>query len=368
LQVLARILFGFFAGCFLIVGVAHRGGNWNNALAATSLLVTAGSAALHLTFCFISALQLFLIAVFTLAAYIDLRNLAPSVIPRLRNFQTSKIQAILRPSGYFGMLYSCNFFVYQFPVLVMNRLLGPANVVVFSLTRTIYSMSRQLLTAGSQAIGPEIVQLYGKRDWDQLHRLYDITERGLFALTPVVSMGTFALTPFLIGFWLHKPELYSVHLCFYMALISAVMGAKEHKSVFQTSANEHSAMAKFVFLTYAVMAALSVAVIHMFSLNGYLLLWLLTEIAQLIYIVRLNQRFFAGAVCLNLRYVYRLIGLLSALSVTCFVIGQYFPKWSDVRPISLTFAALLTSASAAYYLFGIKELHSSLSSHFFRRA
>jgi O-antigen/teichoic acid export membrane protein len=368
LQVLARMLYGFFSGSFLVVGLAHRGQNWNNALALIGLAVTAGAVAFHSGLVRIAVLQLVVIPIFGIATVIDLRRLAPEVAPRLRFAQRSRFGQILKPSGYFAMLFSSNFLVYQLPVLLMNRLLGPASVVVFSLTRTIYSMSRQLLSALSQAIGPEIVELYGTRSWDRLHRLYDLSERAVFALTPVVSLGTFAVTPLLIGVWLHKPELYNAHTCFYMALISAVMGIKEHKYIFQTSANQHSAMARFVFASYAAMVIVSIPGIRLYRLSGFLILWLCTEIAQLLYILRLNQRLFAQAVRLDMKPVYRLSGLLIAAFAVCFTISPMFSKWSDMGSIALTITAILTVAAASYYLFDLKELQSSLASRIFRRA
>jgi O-antigen/teichoic acid export membrane protein len=213
------MLHGFLTGCFLVAGRAHRGQNWNNALAVASVAATAGAVAFHSNFAIIAAVQLGLIPLFTMAAVVDLRILAPSVLPNPRHAQRHRVRQILKPSSYFAMLFSSNFLVYQFPVLIINRVLGPSAVVLFSLTRTIYSMSRQLLSALSQAMGPEIVELYGSGNWSRLHRLYDLSERGVFALTPLVSLGTFAVTPVLIGIWLHKPELYNAHTCFYMALI-----------------------------------------------------------------------------------------------------------------------------------------------------
>ena len=101
----------------------------------------------------------------------------------------------------------------------MQRILGPSSVVVFSITRTIYSMSRQALSAITQALGQEITELYGKHALTRLFRLYELSERVIFAMIPVVSMGTLLATPVLIAVWLHKPTLYDPYVCIIMALI-----------------------------------------------------------------------------------------------------------------------------------------------------
>ena len=105
---------------------------------------------------------------FTLFVGADLYLSALVAFPKLQFTSRARLMDILRPSGYFGMLFSVTFLVYQVPVVILQRLLGPTNVVVFSITRTIYSMSRQALTSLSTALGPEITELFGKGNWPGL--------------------------------------------------------------------------------------------------------------------------------------------------------------------------------------------------------
>ena len=159
LQILARILYGFLAGIFLVVGISYRGTNWNNIQAITTMAATAIMALKHLSFTWIAAQQAIMLAMFCVFVLVDLRLTAPAIFPRMRYARRDRFGDVLRPSGYFGLLYSSNFLVYQLPVILLQRILGPATVVVFSLTRTIFSMSRQILTSMTQAIGPEITEI-----------------------------------------------------------------------------------------------------------------------------------------------------------------------------------------------------------------
>jgi hypothetical protein len=109
-------------------------------------------------------------------------------------------------------------------------------------------------------------------------------------------------------------------------------GVKEHKYVFQTSANEHSAMALFVFLSYGAMVIVSAAIMSSYGLGGFLILWLLTEIIQLLYILRLNQQLFAKAIYLDMTPVYRLAALLAVASGICFGISSMSAKWPSGGP------------------------------------
>jgi O-antigen/teichoic acid export membrane protein len=368
LQVLTKMIFGFLAGSFLAVGVSYRGTNWSNAQAAGSLLGTAFLALTGASFAAIAALQLGSALLFTILVAIDLRFKAAPVFPDLSQIRLARIKDILRPSGYFAMLFSSNFLVYQLPVIVMQRFLGPQKVVAFSLIRTIYSMSRQALNSISFAIGPEIVELYGERDWPKLLRLYDLSERVIFALVPVVSVGTFLATPILFTVWVHTSKLYDIHICIYMALISAVMGTKEHKYQFQTSANEHAEMARFWFGSYVAMVLLSVPMIHRFGISGFLALWLTTEVIQVVYVLRLNRRFFEHAAQLNLNPVYRLGTLLVGAMAGCAWLAFASSTRSLFETAALTIIGITVLGAIAYFLFKLNEMSATVFARLLRRA
>jgi O-antigen/teichoic acid export membrane protein len=356
LQILVKILWGFFAGTFLVVGVSYRGTNWSNVASLVTNLATAAVALRQVSFAWIAALQLFCLFVFFPLIIFDLRRKAPRIFPRMRYARPSRFGEILRPSGHFAMLFSANFLVYQLPVILMQRILGPATVVVFSLTRTLFSMSRNALTIVSQAMGAEITEMYGKRDWPRLLRLYVLSERVVFALVPVVSIGTLLAAPLLMTVWLHKRSLYDPYVCIAMALISAAMGIKEHKYTFQTSSNEHSVLARVTFWSYILMVVLTIPAIYAFGVLGFLGLWFITEVVQVLIILNVNERLFAKISKLDHSPVYKLFGLMGAATA----LGAWFAIGAVQRPLFLvTLIAILFIASllaVSFPLFGLEEV------------
>jgi O-antigen/teichoic acid export membrane protein len=360
LQVLVRILHGFFVGMFLIVGAAYRGAAWNNATALGIMLGTVAMVLMRASFIWIAALQLLIVAGCCILTMIDFRLKAPEIYPRFRYAQPRRFGEILKPSGYFGLLYYSNFFVYQVPVILIQRILGPGAVVAFSLTRTIYGMSRQSLTVLSWAIGTEITLIYGKEHWKQLFRLYELSERVIFALVPVTTIGTLLATPMLMAIWLHKPGLYDPYVSLLMAFTSAVMGIKEHKYQFQTACNEHTSIAKFMFSSYVVMVCLAVPGIHYFGVLGFLGIWLVTEVIQVLVILRMNQELFAGVSRLDFSPVYKLfalMGLATALSAWFAFTGGKRPLL-QVALIAVVFTVAL--ASVGYVLFKLADVRDYL--------
>jgi O-antigen/teichoic acid export membrane protein len=360
LQVLGGIIFGFITGSFLVGGISYRGMNWYNARSMASLAGTAIAIWLHASFPMIAALQLGSVLLFSIFGLWDLRVKAPIALPKLRYIQMARVPEILRPSAYFAMLFSSNFLAYQLPVILMQRILGPTSVVVFSISRTIYSMSRSMLTALSSTISPEIVELYGQSNWPRLSRLYELSERLIFALTPIISLGTFMATPILLSIWAHKPGLYDVDVCIYMTIISAVMGIKEHKYQFQTSSNQHAEMARFIFVSYVGMVTLSAVAMPRYGVPGFLALWLLTELIQTVFIVRLNRRLFAHFARLDLSLLYRLLAMFGLAMLACGWLSQSAVRRPLGQTAMITGLVVVLLASISYPLFGIDRLKRAL--------
>jgi O-antigen/teichoic acid export membrane protein len=362
LQILTRMLLGFIAGIYLVVGVSYRGTNWVNIQALVTVVGTAVLALKHVSFTWIAAQQVVTLALFCVCILIDLRVTAPVIFPRMRYAKLNRFREILKPSGYFGLLFSSNILVYQLPVIIMQRLLGPSSVVVFSLTRTIFSMSRQALTSISQALGGEITEYYGQGAWTRLYRLYELSERVIFALVPPITIGTLLATPVLMTIWLHKPGLYNPYVCLMMALISGATGIKEHKYQFQTCSNEHTKLARLMFWSYVVMVALAVPGIHFFGSMGFLVPWFITEAFQVTFILRLNQRLFVNVAPLDFAPVYKLFALIGG----AVMLAAWFAVHAAEKPLlqtaTTTLIFMVVLGGISYRLFGLKEVRTYLRS------
>jgi O-antigen/teichoic acid export membrane protein len=184
-------------------------------------------------------------------------------------------------------------------------------------------MTRNVLNAFTQAIGPEVTTLFAKQDWPQLSRLYDYSERGVFALIPIANIGVLLLGPLLAHVWLHDPNMFRPGVYVLCAAVSIVMSAKEHKFMFQFSTNTHHELARFMFGTYLALVAAWYFIVPRFGIDGLLAGWLAAELLQVLYIMRLNNKFFAHHEVLDVKYPVRLTFLsLLALGVTLAVLPR----------------------------------------------
>jgi O-antigen/teichoic acid export membrane protein len=367
LNFLINMMLALLVSSYMAIGRMHRGANWLSfqRLASTLAIVTCVWS--QYSFPILALAQLVCVIVFTLLVFIDVRRTVPSLLPSLRYGSWKEAGTILKPSAHFGLLALSGFLIWQAPVLLIQKLLGPASVSVFSLARTVFSMGRQGLAILSFSIGPEITLLTGQRKWPQLMRLYDLSERVVLLMVPIVSVGLLLLSQFLFAVWLHKRNLYDPLLCFMMALISAVMGIKEHKYQFQSSSNEHESLSKFMLGVYAIMLLVSAFLLRSFGIFGFMLMWLTAEIAQTIYILRLNVRLFPPGMKISMAPVLRLIAVL----VVAFGIAAW-PAFASVQwPLAIVVAVAISVtllvSLGSYYAFELDDVRSLLLSRIKQR-
>jgi O-antigen/teichoic acid export membrane protein len=328
LQVLLMVLFGYFGGIFMGVNKAWRGANWNNVQALLSACGLLVGVILHEPFPVLAAIQLSTLVICVAGVLIDLRRVAPQIFPNLNHWDKSLLKEILSGSGYFGMLEISNFFIYQAPLLLLQRFVGGAAVGSFILMRTIFSMCRQILSMFTQSMGAEITNLFGHRDWPTLTRLYNYSERLIFFLISLVNVTVLMLSPVLITLWIHRKtipgtevsRLFSIYPYVLASAISIVISIKEHKTQFQFSTNTHVDLARMIFFGYVVMDMIACVTIQYAGVVGFLWTWLAFEIFQTSYLIVLNGRLFHHVQKLDLIYISRLT-LLCGVSLVAAAAG-----------------------------------------------
>jgi O-antigen/teichoic acid export membrane protein len=309
LVALTHVVFGYFAGTFMVLGKAYVGANWNNARTMSGIGTTLVAVLCHASFAQIGIAQLAGLWVCLVAQMWHLRRMGPDIFPTLKYWDSALVPKILKPSGYFALIFSSNFLVYQVPILILQTAAGGAAVTVFSLMRTIFSMTRNMLNVLTQSMGPEVTSLFAKGDWAGLSRLYNYSERLIFSVIPAANVGVLYLSPFLLTIWLKQPGLFDPRLYLVSAASSIVMATKEHKFQFQFSTNTHQELARFMFGTYVLLGGLWLVFIPRFGVIGLVWCWFGVELAQLVYLIHLNAGFFAHFEVLDKKYLWRLAGL-----------------------------------------------------------
>ncbi len=132
LQILiGNMLFGYFSGNFMGLGLAHRGVNWVNAQQLASTLVLGALGWMRMPLSVLAGAGLAVYTLFILLVLIDLKRKGPDIFPSLRYWDRSSVPGILKQSGYFGVIQWSTFLSYQLPMILLQRMTGPDAVVIF---------------------------------------------------------------------------------------------------------------------------------------------------------------------------------------------------------------------------------------------
>jgi O-antigen/teichoic acid export membrane protein len=360
MQVMSSMVFGFFSGSYMVFGEAHRGAHFGNANQLVGMLVMVSLVSLHQPFPVIAAGQITVTLALALYLCWELGRRHPDLKPTIRYWKKGSLSAILKPSSQYMLLASSNLIAYQVPVLLMQRFLGPGAVVVFSVTRTIYSMSRRILYLVTNSLSAEITLIYGQQDWPRLARLYDLSERIILLLTPPITFGSMLATPLLLQIWLHKGQLFDPGVCITLGLTISILSIKEHKYQFQFSSNKVSEISWLTLFTYSAMSLVAIPMMQRFGLQGFVTTWLVFEVGQLFYLLRLNDKLFLGHAKLDHRPVTQLF-----LTLTLCTIGFIWPVY-HVASFNYGLQALISVGATAvigalcYWLFQVDEVREML--------
>ena len=367
LQIAVNMLFTLLTNGFMMVGVPHQGNYWASGQRLFNTFAMAAAIYFRSSFAVLAGVQLGSLLLFSLLVLVHVKIAMPVLMPNLRYGNWKSIVAILRPSGHFGLISVGGFLTWQMPIIIIQRTLGAEFTGAFGLVRTVFQMSRQILMIASSTISQDITEMWGRQDWPQLRKLYDLSERVVLFLIPVVTLSTLLLSPLLFTVWLHKRALYQPELCFLMAVISGVLGIKEHKTQFQSASNEHEQLSWIIVIGYAVMNVAALLPIRYFGLVGYLVTWLIWEIIQTGMILRLNDRLFPAEYRVEAKPLIK----LAVFTVIAFAVAAY-PALLEQRlslpaGIGLAFAVVLVLGVAAYKVFGLDEITERLKSRMGRR-
>ena len=355
------------AGSYLAIGEAHRGQNWLSAQRLVSALAMAAFLWERASFPVLALTQLASVVAFLILIAVDIRVHAPILLPALKYGSWRQATAMIRPTGYFMLLAVSSFLTWQGPILLIQRILGSTSVAIFALSRIVFSMSRYFLSIFTFALSQDITHLVGQRNWLQLRRLYELSEKVILLLVPAVTIGTLLMSPLLFTIWLHNRSLFHPGICLLMAMVSAAIAVKEHKYQFQWSSNEHTSLSKFLLAAYSAMLVVAGFLLKPLGIGSLLVVWLVTECVVVAYILRLNVKLFPKELKISQAPVMRLAAVLAAV----FALAAWPSRESAHWPLGWVAAAGCASTAlllaADYFIFDLREVRSVFENRLRRR-
>lgn len=288
-QLIFAIVFGQLNGVLSSVGLAYAGGWISSLQRLTSWAATLTGVWLKLSFSVLAGIQLFVMVSAIIASFLYQKRRTPDSVVRISYWEPALLRRALLPSLGFGLFTANNFLLYQVPLIALNRVLGSGAVVVFSISRTVFSFARLGISLVQASIAPEVTRLYGTGDKRQLLHLYRYSEAFAVTASVLANFALFAVSPFLLRIWLHNNKMFDYWTFGLMMLVSCLMGIKEYKVNLQYATNNHMRAGIFSAITYAAMAISSFTIVAYFGIGGLLVSWILVEIGQIAFIDPLNR-------------------------------------------------------------------------------
>lgn len=367
LQMIAHILGGYYNNLFMVVQQTHRGQMWASWRIFAPTLAAIPLALLHLSFSTIAMGQLGLVLFFMALTVVDLKRRLQGLPLGLKGANWATARAALKPSGMFAMVFSQQFLIFQVPVILLQWLLGPEVVVLFTISRTVFSMARRVLSIITNAIAPEITFSFGAGNQKKLLDIFHYSERVVFSLIPVTNLGTFVLSPLLLRIWLHRPRLFELWTYALMAAISGVMSMREHKQFFQFSTNTHHRLAHIVFWGNLLMIGISIPMVRAFGVRGFMVTWLVSEATQMALLYVENKKLFNSDASISMLPVLKLALVFGIALLPSAWLVEYLRGQSLVMEAGLGIAATGVIFAVSYWVFGLYLVQQRILARFSSR-
>lgn len=360
LQMTTQIVATYYMNLFIVVQHAHRGAMWWSFLRLGVILTMAVLALFHRSFATIAFGQFLAVLLILAAIIIDLRSRMRGLPLGLRGADWATAKSTLKPSGMFAMVMMQTFLLFQVPVIILQRLLGPETVVLFTISRTVLATARQMLSVVTSAIAPEITFSFGSGDMKKLLQIFHYSERVVFSLIPVANLGAYLFSPVLLSVWLHKPGLFEPYTYALMALISGVMSVREHKQFFQFSTNTHHRLALIVFFGNLAMLAASIPITIRFGIHGFMYTWLISETTQMALLYRENRKLFAGDLSISMGPVIKLAACMAVFLPLCILLLDFARRDSLLVVGALATGGTIVLIVASWFLFGLNRVQARI--------
>jgi O-antigen/teichoic acid export membrane protein len=362
MQMLTNILAGYYNNLFMVVEQSHRGLSWAIARSFGPTVVCFVLVMVRAPFHFLALGQLTAAVLVTLMSIYDLRRRLGGLPLGIQGANWNTAIRTLKPSGMFAMIFGQQMLVYQVPVNILQWILGPSAVVLFSTSRTVLSAARQVLAPITNAIAPEITFSFANRDMKKMLYIFHQSERLIFAGIPIANLGAFLFAPIIVRVWLHRPLLFDPYTYALMALISAAISMRDHKQFFQFSTNVHERLSIIVFVGNLIMIGCSIPLIYKFGLYGFLCVWLLSEVTQMALIYGENRKLFDDHVSITITPVIKLVLVMLVSLGVCMAAQHFALLHSMVAVGAVAGLGSMLLVVESYFVFGLKDAWRELGS------
>jgi O-antigen/teichoic acid export membrane protein len=164
-------------------------------LALTALILVAGGGMIPLALA-----QVSLLGGVTIFVWWDLKLHLPALSPGLALAKIEVVKELLKPSLLFALLILGNLVVFQGSILLVSIAIGGITVALFSITRTLSLLLRQIVDVLGVSIWPDLARMEACQEFDRMRQVHAL----LVALSGGISAALAA------SFWFEGSSIITI--------------------------------------------------------------------------------------------------------------------------------------------------------------
>jgi O-antigen/teichoic acid export membrane protein len=214
------------------------------------------------------------------------RRAIPSIVFNLRDFRRERLPGLFRKGLAFQAFPLGNALLYQASIMIVQAVLGPASVAIYSTTRTLVRTVNQSMELVNASIWPELSRLFGLGELKKASRLHRVSVEITLLLSfgGVLFLAIFG--PWLYHLWVGKSLTLSRPLMIVFLLPIPFNALWFTSSVVHMATNQHAGLARR-YLGAALLSAISCYFLARFAgLEGAALSSLVMDLLLIPYVLK----------------------------------------------------------------------------------
>lgn len=203
----------------------------------------------------------------------------------LRDIEKKSFKKLLKKGLAFQAFPLGNAFLFQGSILIVQSMLGPVAVALFSTVRTMVRTISQGMELINQTVWPELSHLFGLGEKTKVIRLHRTAVIMAMIIASVGVMGLAILGPLLYRFWVGNSIELPDHLL-YLFLISIPLNALwVTSSVVHLASNQHEGLAKRFLIASFVSLVSCICLSYLQGIEGAVISTLTADIILIPYVL-----------------------------------------------------------------------------------
>jgi O-antigen/teichoic acid export membrane protein len=282
----------------------------------------------------------------------DVHSHAPQLFPGIAGAKFSVLKELFRPSLLFALLVVANLVAYQGAVLLVSATLGGVAVAVFSVSRTLINVIREVLYSFGVALWPDLARFEAKGELEKLRGVHRLMIFGTCVVAIALGTCVWFEGALIITIWTRGHLVPDVTLLRLFVAFTVLQTPWVASSAVSTASNHHRIYAIAFFASTVIGLTLATLLIARFGMSAVPLGLTVGEaLCCYHFVIRATCRLIHEPYAPFAVRLWSGLGVLGALVMTSgWLVHHMIPGLVLVRWVAMGLTTLTVSAAGAWLL------------------